>query len=77
MSASLKKHSEPTIDSHQPLRAGGLDPQDAMRFAVANTVIEGAVVVSETEDALRKWAAGELTDEQLLEFGRSAFGPRR
>jgi hypothetical protein len=49
---------------------------DAFNFAVANTVIEGGVVLPTTEDALRKWAAGDMTDEQLVEFGLLTFGPR-
>jgi hypothetical protein len=47
----------------------------AARFAVANTVIEGGHVLSETEELMNEWTRGEIDDDELIEQGLKRFGP--
>ncbi|WP_168209945.1 antitoxin VbhA family protein [Tardiphaga sp. vice154] len=47
---------------------------DAVRFAVANTEIEGGQVLPETESALDEWAHGEIDDDELMEQTLKKFG---
>jgi Antitoxin VbhA len=47
----------------------------AVRFAVANTVIEGGNVLPETEELMNEWARGEIDDDELIEQGLKRFGP--
>jgi hypothetical protein len=39
----------------------------SVRFAIANTVIEGGTVLPETEALLESWAQGEIDDDELME----------
>jgi hypothetical protein len=76
MSATANKHMALPSDAWLS-GSTGMPALHAAQLAVANTVIEGGIVLPETEDALRKWASGEITDEQLLDFGRLTFGTPR
>jgi hypothetical protein len=46
--------------------------EEAVRFAIANTEIDGGVVTEETKRILQDWAVGKLTDEELLAEARNA-----
>lgn len=48
---------------------------EAVRFAVANTAIEGGHVLPETEGLLDGWARGEIDDDELMEQTLKRFGP--
>ena len=48
---------------------------DSVRFAVANTVIEGGRVLPETEASLDDWARGDIDDDKLMEQTIRRFGP--
>jgi hypothetical protein len=50
-------------------------PARAVRFAVANNVIEGGYVLPETEAALDEWVHGEIDDDELMEQTLKRFGP--
>lgn len=45
----------------------------AVQFAVANTRLAGGVVVPETLALMQQWAAGELTDAELIDAGQRLF----
>lgn len=47
----------------------------SVRFAVANTVMEGGTVLPETEAVLESWAQGEIDDDELMEQTLQRFGP--
>jgi hypothetical protein len=47
----------------------------AVRFAVANTAIEGGHVLPETEELMNEWARGEIDDDELIQQGLKRFGP--
>lgn len=47
----------------------------SVRFAVANTVMEGGQVLPETEGLLDDWARGEIDDDELMEQTLKRFGP--
>ncbi len=40
--------------------------KDAVRFAIANTEIEGLTVSPEAVALLERWARGEINDDELL-----------
>lgn len=44
--------------------------KDAVRFAIANTEIEGLTVSLEAVALLERWARGEITDDDLLNESR-------
>jgi hypothetical protein len=41
--------------------------KDAVRFAIANTEIDGGVVLPEARSLLERWVQGEIDDEELIE----------
>ena len=47
-----------------------------MRFAIANTEIDGGNVTPETKALLDAWAEGDLTDDDLL-GASSSLGARK
>ena len=79
--------SEGKQDDDQVVRGSGnvLADQDAtvefearskaVRFAVANTVIEGGHVLPETEELMNEWARGDIDDHELIEEALKRFGP--
>ncbi len=40
--------------------------QEAMRFAIASTVMEGQTVSADMEQILSEWAGGGMSDEELI-----------
>jgi hypothetical protein len=40
--------------------------EEAMRFAIASTVMEGQTVSGDMEQLLADWAEGTITDENLM-----------
>lgn len=40
--------------------------EDSVRFAIASTVMEGQMVSDDMEALLSEWAAGNLTDDELM-----------
>ncbi|MGY3582060.1 hypothetical protein ACVIGB_001017 [Bradyrhizobium sp. USDA 4341] len=48
---------------------------EAVRFAIANTAIEGGHVLPETEELMNEWARGEIGDDELIEQGQKQFTP--
>jgi len=49
--------------------------RDSVRFAVANTVMEGGEVLPETETLLDNWTQGNIDDDELIEQTLQRFGP--
>jgi predicted nucleotidyltransferase len=48
---------------------------DSVRFAVANTMIEGGTVLPETEALLERWAKNEIGYKTLIDLILQRFGP--
>lgn len=48
---------------------------EAVRFAVANTEIEGGHVLPETRQLLEKWERGQIDDDRLTDGILKKFGP--
>jgi hypothetical protein len=46
---------------------------DSARFAMASTAIEGQTVSADTEALLAEWAAGHISDEEMI---RRALEPK-
>ena len=61
MSNSPDQKVRPSLSS-----AGIAKRRDAVRFAIANTEIEGLSVSAEAQALLERWARGEIDDDELL-----------
>ncbi len=49
--------------------------RDAVRFAIANTRIEGLTVSPEAEALFERWARGEIDDDDLMNQTLQRYGP--
>ncbi len=61
MTNSDKPEVRPSLNSAELTKR-----RDAVRFAIANTTIEGLSVSPEAQALLERWARGEIGDEELL-----------
>ena len=64
------------FDSRESIPNGPLplpSKEEAASFAVANAAIEGLTVSLGTQEMLTKWAAGAITDDELLSFSANGF----
>ncbi len=49
--------------------------KDAVRFAIANTRIEGLIVSPEAEALFERWARAEIDDDDLMNRTLQRYGP--